>query len=514
MWTDAWRAVHKAFGSRGLIGALLLAAAVRGYLLWQYYCITWDGVEYIRAARNFFAGNIIAGLESVYPPGYPMLIAAFHPFIGDWELTGQSIALVCGVALLLPLYRIFQGMFDDKIALLACYLAAISPFLALYSVHVRSEIPYLLFAMTAFYLAFTAIERRASARFLYAGLLAGYAFLIRPESIGFLVIVPGVLLLRWLCWREERGKSLLQPIVMLWAGFMICALPYIVYLSIDTGRFAAISRKAGVTLAINLQESGMLEESGPGQAADVSGFVFTEYVRKHPITYFIKVMSDFPAAIWTYFQALFYSYLPFLLIGWYFAFRKEVFERSHLLLVAFVLFYVLGFALILVKRRYAVQAVPLSLAWVALGLMFLWDWLRQQPAFRSARVAALCLGLCVIAATLPRTLKPVSREKAFVREAGWYLKDRNSHGELRVAAFDERVAFYASARSIVVGAKTDAAVMARYLHEQKADYFAAEAKMFTRLLPEVSRRPEDYGLTLEREFVGIRNDRMLIFKVS
>jgi hypothetical protein len=185
-----------------------------------------------------------------------------------------------------------------------------------------------------------------------------------------------------------------------------------------------------------------------------------------------------------------------------------------LLLIAFVLFFVLGFALILVKRRYAVQAVPLSLGWVALGLGFLWDWLRRRLSFNSARIVALCLGLFVMAATLPRTLKPVSREKAFVREAGWYLKERNTNGELRVAAFDERVAFYASARSIVVGAKTDAAVMTQTLREQKADYFAAEAKMLARLLPEVSRQPEAYGLILERNFVGTRNDKMLLFRVS
>ena len=506
--------MNKVLLLRGLIGALLLAAAVRGYLLWQYYCITWDGVEYIRAARNFFAGNLSAGLESLYPPGYPLLIAAFQPLIGDWELAGQCISILSGVALLLPLYRVFGAMFGEKIALLACYLAAISPFLALYSVHVRSEIPYLLFATTAFYFCYAAIERRALGQFFAAGLLAGYAFLIRPEAIGFLVIVPGVLLVRWLCWRERQGMPLLAPSASLAAGFMIFALPYIVYLSVDTGRFGAISRKAGVTLAINLQESGLLDQQGQGGETDVSEFVFTDYVLKNPLSYLMKVSSDFPAAVWTYFQALFYSYLPFFLLGVYAALKKDIFDRRQVLLIGFVLFYVFGFALILVKRRYAVQAVPLSLAWVALGMVFVWDQLRARLSFRSAKLAALCVGLFFVASTLPRTLKPVSREKAFVREAGRYLKGRNSNGELRVAAFDERVAFYAAARSIVVGAKTDAANVSRYLREQKADYFASEAKMFAKILPEVAQRPEQYGLILERDFVGTRNHRMLVFRVG
>ena len=64
---------------RWLIGALVVAATIRGYLLWQYYCISSDGVLYIRAAQDFFAGNVSAGLQSVYPPGYPLLISTIYP---------------------------------------------------------------------------------------------------------------------------------------------------------------------------------------------------------------------------------------------------------------------------------------------------------------------------------------------------------------------------------------------------------------------------------------------------
>jgi hypothetical protein len=295
---------------------------------------------------------------------------------------------------------------------------------------------------------------------------------------------------------------------------LIFALPYIVYLSIDTGRFGALSRKAGVTLAINLHEAGLLDDEGPGQEVDVGSFVFTDYVLKNPFSYLKKVASDLPAASWTYIQALYYSYLPFLLLGLFLALRQNFFVRSHLLLFGFVLFYVFGFALIYVKRRYALQAVPLSLAWVALGVVFLWQRLRERLTFKTARRAAACIGLVFIAATLPKTLRPVSREKAFVRQAGWYLKERNRNGGLAVAAFDERVAFYAAARGILIEPKIDGATMTRYLRDHKADYLAAEAKMFEKMLPEVSRRPEEYGLVLERDFIGTRKNRMLLFKVS
>ena len=498
---------------RWLIAALLLATAIRAYLLWQYYCISSDGVVYIRAAQDFFAGKLSAGLQSVYPPGYPLLIAAIYPLIGDWELAGQILSLLFGVGLLLPIYFICRDMFNSKIALLACCLAAVSPFLALYSVHVRSEISYLFLSTMAFYLFFIAIERRAVSRFFFAGLLAGYAFLIRPEAIGFLAIVPGVLLLRWLVWRESSITEFVQSIAALCAGFLIFALPYIVYLSIDTGRLGAISRKAGVTLAINLQESGLLEDGVQDQQTDVGSFIFTDYLLTHPFLYIKKVASDLLPAIWTFIQALYYSYLPFLLLGLFAAFRKDRFARRHLLLIGFVLFYVFGFALIYVKRRYALQAVPLSLAWVAVGMGFVWEQMRARLTLKRASLTAAGIGLIFIASTLPRTLKPVSQEKAFVRQAGWYLKARNRDGSLSVAAFDERVAFYAAARSILL-TKIDSVSMASYLRDQKADYLAAEAKIFAKMLPEVSRRPERFGLVLEQNFVGTHNDRMLLFKVS
>jgi len=60
----------------------------------------------------------------------------------------------------------------------------------------------------------------------------------------------------------------------------------------------------------------------------------------------------------------------------------------------------------------------------------------------------------------------------------------------------------------------DAAGVASYLREQKADYLAAEAKMFAKMLPEVSRRPEQFGLVLEQDFIGSRKDRMLVFRVT
>lgn len=493
---------------RFFVVAVVLAAAVRGYLFWQYYCISSDGVVYIKAAENFYAKSVAAGLASVYPPGYPLLVAAIYPLVGNWEWAGQILSLFFGVGLLFPLFWIFREVFDAPTAVVACYLAAMSPFLALYSVHVRTESTYLFFASLVLFLVLSAIQKGLVGRMVLAGLVGGYAYLVRPEAIGFLFLVPLFLIIHWLLKRDTPVGCVLKFTAALCAGFLACALPYIVYLSIDTGRIGTISRKAGVTLGINLEESGYL-------AADDlkdGGIDFVDYVQKHPFRYLTKVVSDLPAATRVFFEAVHYSYVPFLLLGLVLIGRDRLRERKDLLLIGFVLLYVYGFALFYVKRRYALQAVPISLGWVALGLCWLWRILQNSLSRIKALGVGLAIGLALIIGTLPKTLKPVSREKAYVRDAGLYLKGRGTTRRLKVAVFDDRVTFYAHAQTIFLDPR-DPSSLLPILYKQGADYLAAEAKVLDRVYPGVSTRPGNFGLALEQRFVGTRRDQMLIFKV-
>jgi len=54
-------------GKRWFVILLALAASVRLYPLWRYYCISSDGVVYLRAAKDFYAGDIAGALASVSP---------------------------------------------------------------------------------------------------------------------------------------------------------------------------------------------------------------------------------------------------------------------------------------------------------------------------------------------------------------------------------------------------------------------------------------------------------------
>ncbi len=444
------------------------------------------------------------GIRCSLPPIYPLF--------GDWELAGQGLSLLLGVLLLLPLYGIFTDVFGKKISILACFLAAISPFLALYSVHVRSENTYIFFSTVALYLFLTGIEQGRKARLFWGGVVAGYAYLVRPEAIGFLLIIPVFSLFRWFLRGRTSFAQWVPSLALLGMGFLLFSLPYITYLSKETGRFGAISRKAGITLAINLKESGAFEAGDLQQDAGLRSFVFNDYIRRHPIHYLSQVASDMIPAAGVFFAALYYSYVPFLLVGIFVGYRNKLWTKPELLLIVFVLFYVFGFALIYVKRRYALQAVPISLGWVALGMMYAWDKLRVTfSTEKCVRVAAIIIVIFLVA-TLPKTLRPVSREKAYVRETGWYLKPQNNAGALKVAVFDERVTFYAAARTISL-TQIKQPELSSELRKQTADYLAIESRTLERAYPEITKRPERYGLALEKTFIGTRDNKMLLFKV-
>jgi 4-amino-4-deoxy-L-arabinose transferase-like glycosyltransferase len=489
-----------------------VALLVRLILLARYYCINSDGVIYLRAAEGFFFGDLNTALGSVYPPGYPFLVAALYPLVGSWELSGQAVSLVCGVLLLLPLYGLFRRVFDERVAWLAAFLAAVSPFLALYSVHVRSESLYLLLATSAVYVLVMAIRERRTAKFFSSGLLAGYAFLVRPEAIALVALIPAFLAVLWIGGGAFDLAFIGRAAAGLCTGFFLFALPYIVYLSIDTGQIGALSRKAGITLAINLQESGLLDADEATAEKDIDHVGFVEYIRAHPLRYAKKAISDLLPAVGVYFEALHYSYVPFLLLGLLLARREGFHDKERLLVLGLVGFYVFSFALIYVKRRYALQAVPLSLAWVAYGMWWTWEWLQVRLKPSNARLAALTIALLFCAGTLPKTLKAVSKEKAYVREAGLYLKDISKRGALKIAALDYRIGFYAQAETLLLSGMSRPELAAK-LRANDADYLAAELKALSRAFPDLPADPQRYGLALEKTFVGSRQDQLLLYRV-
>jgi 4-amino-4-deoxy-L-arabinose transferase-like glycosyltransferase len=498
-----------------LLMAIALAAAIRLFLLWQYYCISSDGVRYIEAAENFYAGQIRMGLSSLCPPLYPLMIAALYPLVENWELAGQILSMVAGVIVLVPLFALLRKIYNENVAVIASFLAAMAPFLARYSVHVRTESPFILLSTVALLLFHCGVKNRLRSRLFCGGLIAGLAYLVRPEGIGFLVIIPIALLVEW--WFRKTvslGAVLLGSLLTL-LGFLVFAGPYAGYLAVDTGDWGAVSRKTNITLWHGFRDSGLLGDDdlaaiiGPGSPGIIEIFL------SNPIVYIKKIALDLPLSLGVYLEAVYYSYVPFLVLGIFHALRQRFWEQTDLLLFIFVVFHIISFAVILVNLRYAIQLIPASLGWVAMGIIWCVnsDYLRQRLSPSTFRTTLTVVGLIFIGGTLGKTLQPIALDKAYVREAGRYLSKMKEDGNLKIAVLDNRIPFYAGAEAVYLFEVKDSELRT-YIDKQTPHFLAAEKKSWQHHFPSAAERPEDFGLFLEKEFIGVRKDRLLVFKVN
>jgi dolichyl-phosphate-mannose-protein mannosyltransferase len=494
-------------------GAIFVAAAVRFYLLGQYYCISSDSLGYIEAARDFYSGDIVAGLDSFYPPGYPVFIAAVYPLVGNWELSGQIISITCGVLLFFPLSALCTDLYGHRVALMASFLAAVSPYLARYAVHVRTESPFLFLSTWALLLFYRGMAQGMNRDFFYGGLVAGFAYLVRPESIGFLVVVPAILGLTWWIKRDHSLIWVSIACALLFVGFFLFALPYIYYLSSVSGQWGSVSKKAGITLVVSLTQSGLLEDVETQTLVDLQSLSFLQFISGHPLLYIKKVLLDVLPSIATYFEAVYYSYVPFLLVGLFLVLREKFWLRKDLLLVGFVAFYLIGFALIFVNLRYSVQLVPISLGWTSVGLLWCYSTLKQACSFETFRTIAVTVAVVFLAGTLPKTLMPIAREKAHVREAGRYIETIKGSEGVSVFVFDERITFYGNVKPILLNELNESKLLEK-IRRREGLYLATELKPWQKRFPRIALEPDRYGLIVDKEFPVPKKDRLVIFKIT
>lgn len=497
---------------RALWAAALLSLSISGFLLWNYYCISADGVRYIDAAKNFYFGDIKAGLSSVYPPGYPVLLALFYNLVHDWERAGQIISLLARLLLLFPLYVLLRDLYGKSTATLGCFLAGLSPFLATYSVEVRTESLFF-FLSTLILCAFHfGIERRKTSNFFIGGLLAGFAYLVRPEALGFVILIPMVLFFLWRMQRSWDWACIARVSFVMIVGFLIFAAPYVVYLSRVTGEWGAVSRKAGITLWYSLRDADLLEPEVLKNFPTPTSMSLLEFIRREPWIYTQKVFGDLLPSINVYFEALHYSYMPFLLLGFVKVLRGRFCKRKDILLFSYLIFFMISFIAIYVNRRYLVQLVPVSLGWTAIGMLWTWEWMRNRWNQRSAGVALAFLSLVFLVATLPKTLKPVGKDKAHFKDVARYVREHHGPGDFNILVSDYRIAYYAGASPITLRDDWTEADIVAQMQQGNATFLVAEPKTLQTQCPGILSSPGSYGFRFEKEFVGFKKARLLLFK--
>lgn len=172
--------------SRALWLTAALLATWSLVLAWRSPVPSEDGVSYLWIAERFAEGDFAAALSTVFPPGYPLLLAPWIWLGGNGETVAHWFGAICLSATLWPLARLATFAGAPTVWPVVLLFAA-SPLPPRLCAEVYSESPYLLLMAWGAWLG-------VSGRMLAMGTCAAMAFWIRPEgsllAASFVLVTP------------------------------------------------------------------------------------------------------------------------------------------------------------------------------------------------------------------------------------------------------------------------------------------------------------------------------------
>lgn len=440
-----------------LLILIFIASLLGVYLITTTVLIADDGVYYIELAQKFSSDPV--GVIKGHPFGYPFLIFIAHKFVTlfsnsssvySWIYSAQSITLLCRLLAIIPLYFIGKEFVGRKLSFWAILVLIVLPYPAKTGADALRDWPYILFLTAGFLFLLLGANQGKWWLFGVAGLTAGLGHIIRPECVQ--LVVYGGLWLAWNLVRPKRGVTrakLALALVVLVAGFCI---PAGLYMRMK-GKILPGKAEALIGSAQGLQ-SDEVSESRVDKASDGKDIAAVAP------TNVVKAFGELANRVS---ENLMYFFVPALLIGIYYHFRKQPEGMERFFVAAFVLFNVTILVLLYcisdyMSRRHALPLAVMTIFYVPVGLEVIAGLLeRKRSESRSDIEAAknrsgfwfFVLVAVGVTICLPKLLRPIRVDKKGYRAAAAWLKNNTFQGDL-IAVSDSRVSLYAEREAILV----------------------------------------------------------------
>lgn len=214
---------------RRLVGLIVFAAGLLGWLAFHTDTLFADGLRYIRHAQTIRAGDLARGLfRSIDHPIYPLAIAAVRKVLGgsaplDWQHAAQGASILSALLLVIPLYLIAKEIVAPRFAWLGVALAYIVPVTSHVFADALSESTFLLFWCWGLWGAIRFLKEGSFGWLFPAIAGAVLAYLTRPEGL----LLPAALVaslalmpllkstrLNWPRWWAAVGVLVIAPAIV------------------------------------------------------------------------------------------------------------------------------------------------------------------------------------------------------------------------------------------------------------------------------------------------------------
>jgi 4-amino-4-deoxy-L-arabinose transferase-like glycosyltransferase len=453
------------------IAILVTIALVIGvYLIATTVLIAKDGTFYIELAKSI-ADNPVEAIRNIPSWGYPFLIHLMHKMTGlfydatslqGWIISAQAVSLISKVIASIALYFVGSYFVGSRLSFWGVLILSVLPDSVEYGSDVLSNWPNIMFLAIGFLLLLLGSRFRKNWMFGWAGITTGLGYLVRPECGQVILYGSGWLLFN-LIWPQEkiRRTKAAGALILLLAGFAVIAIPYM------RSKGYVFPRQGIWKLPAILSMSN-----------DSIGSAFNTNICLSRLS-MSKTMGN-KTLTTNMCETLMYYFIPALLVGCYYYFRKQ----SKTLEQAFyaAAFIVLNIVMLswqlscqhVLSRRYTLALVAFTVFYIPVGLYIIAGWInkrtskggpiteedRQRPptlcfAKRSRGVQRWFYILLIIgiAICLPKLFKFTGTQKYGYRDAATWLGKNTAPADV-IAVPDKRITFYAERKGLEYGEQT------------------------------------------------------------
>ena len=471
-------------------------AALIACLLARPMVIESEGAYYARVAENLAAGVGWIGMHAwgvqlLYPPLFPLLIAGVHLMGPNVELAARLVSLFFGSLLVIPVFLIAEGMYGQRVGQIAALMTALHPVLVGASVAVLSEASYTFFLFTGILCSILAARSQYRWTALGAGVVFGLAYLIRPEALLLTLVTAAIVVLYgW----KHRSKAIQVAICQI-AAFAILAAPYVVFLKVQTGQFRLEGKSSSNFLLSQMLMQGMslnqvnyaidddLTPRGLNMRSDLEVIHSTKFDLATSMRMIRTAAGQNTRLLFIYLTkeqacggALLMGLVMLGLFGS--AWNRERAAGEGVLITILVFLVVPLFSLIFFNSRFVIPFLPLLIVWAAKGVDEFAKWSQDTAhnllpgsgwATRTGLIASGCAlgGMLLIGWATVQNFPDLRRDDLAVKTLGLQLK-RQFPGIGKIMDVSPIPAFYAGA-VVRNYPYTDSSTALRYIAASKID---------------------------------------------